>query len=65
MVQRVPKVPAMPKRAAKLKPEEIGDLIEWVRAGAPWPASKPGDAKPGASASASRAQGLELAPDRH
>ena len=41
VVQRVPKVPAMPKRAPKLKPQEIGDLIEWVRAGVPWPASKP------------------------
>ena len=37
VVQRVPKVPAMPKKAAKLKPEEIDDLIAWVRAGAPWP----------------------------
>ena len=44
-VQRVPKVPAMPKKAAKLKPEEIDDLIAWVRAGAPWPQAKAGESR--------------------
>lgn len=44
VVRRVPKVPAMPKKAAKLKDEEIEALVEWVRAGAPWPASKAGEA---------------------
>src|SRR5262245_28390617 len=38
-VQRAPKVPAMPKKAAKLKQDEIDDLVAWVRAGAPWPKS--------------------------
>jgi mono/diheme cytochrome c family protein len=47
-VQRVPKVPAMPKKAAKLKQEEIDDLIEWVRAGAPWPKTTAAEAKGGA-----------------
>ncbi len=46
VVRRVPKVPAMPKKAAKLKDEEIESLVEWVRAGAPWPAPKAGESKP-------------------
>lgn len=46
VVRRVPKVPAMPKKAAKLKDEEIDALVEWVRAGAPWPAAKTGESKP-------------------
>jgi hypothetical protein len=35
----------MPKKAAKLTPEEIDALVEWVRAGAPWPASKAGEGR--------------------
>ena len=31
-VRREPKVPAMPKKAAKLKEEEIEALAEWIRA---------------------------------
>jgi uncharacterized protein DUF1549/uncharacterized protein DUF1553/cytochrome c len=31
--------PKMPKRAAKLTDQEIGVLVEWVRAGAPWSAT--------------------------
>ena len=46
VVRRAPKVPAMPKKAAKLKDEEIEALVEWVRVGAPWPASKSLEAKP-------------------
>ena len=33
MVQHVRGYPPMPKKAAKLKPEEIAALIEWVRVG--------------------------------
>ena len=40
VVRRVPRVPAMPKKAAKLKDEEIEALVEWVRAGAPWPMTR-------------------------
>ena len=46
VVRRVPKVPAMPKKAAKLKDEEIEALVDWIRAGAPWPAAGVGEAKP-------------------
>ena len=52
VVRREPKVPAMPKKAAKLKPEEIDDLIEWVRAGAPWPAAESGEPGPTPQAAA-------------
>jgi mono/diheme cytochrome c family protein len=45
MVQHAPKHVPMPKKAAKLKPEEIEALIEWIRAGAPWPAGKEGETK--------------------
>ena len=31
--------PKMPKGKSKLKPGDIDVLVEWVRAGAPWPAS--------------------------
>ena len=34
-----PSAPRMPKDKSKLKPDEIEVLVEWVRAGAPWPAS--------------------------
>jgi mono/diheme cytochrome c family protein len=40
VVQHVAKYPRMPKRASKLPPQEISALVEWVRAGAPWPESK-------------------------
>ena len=39
MVRHTPKYVPMPKKAPRLKPEEIEALVEWVRAGAPWPAS--------------------------
>ena len=52
-VRRVPKVSAMPKKAAKLKDEEIEALVEWVRAGAPWPAAQAGESRPAPSASRS------------
>ena len=53
VVRRVPKVPAMPKKAAKLKEEEIEALVEWVRAGAPWPAAQAGEPRPAPSPSRS------------
>jgi mono/diheme cytochrome c family protein len=34
--------------AGKLKPNEIADLTEWVRRGAPWPAAKPQSPAPDA-----------------
>ena len=40
MVRHTPKYVPMPKKAPRLKPEEIEALVEWVRAGAPWPAAK-------------------------
>ncbi|MSO50450.1 MAG: DUF1549 domain-containing protein [Acidobacteria bacterium] len=43
MIQAVrqsdPTAPRMPKDKSKLKPDEIEVLVEWVRAGAVWPAS--------------------------
>ncbi|MBK5254643.1 MAG: DUF1549 domain-containing protein, partial [Vicinamibacteria bacterium] len=39
-VQHAQKYPAMPKKASKLQASEIAALVEWVRAGAPWPESK-------------------------
>ncbi|HQZ16124.1 MAG TPA: PSD1 and planctomycete cytochrome C domain-containing protein [Vicinamibacteria bacterium] len=49
VVRRLPRVPAMPKKAAKLKDEEIEALVEWVRAGAPWPAPRAGETKAAAT----------------
>jgi len=43
--QADPSAPRMPKGKSKLKPEDIDVLVEWVKAGAPWPAS----AKPAAA----------------
>ncbi|HUR20074.1 MAG TPA: PSD1 and planctomycete cytochrome C domain-containing protein [Vicinamibacterales bacterium] len=37
--QSDPSAPRMPKNKSKLKPEDIEVLVEWVRAGAVWPAS--------------------------
>jgi len=47
--QSDPTAPRMPKGKSKLKPEDIEVLVEWVRAGAPWPASA-ASAKPAAAA---------------
>ena len=38
-VKRLPLAPQMPSKRSKLKQEEIDVLVEWVKAGAPWPAS--------------------------
>ncbi len=38
-VRQVAGAPKMPYGRPKLKPEDIDALAEWVRAGAPWPAS--------------------------
>ena len=38
-VKRVPGEPQMPMGRPKLKDDDIGVLVEWIRAGAPWPAS--------------------------
>ena len=38
-VRQEPGAPKMPKSKSKLRPEEIDALVEWVKAGAPWPAS--------------------------
>jgi hypothetical protein len=37
--QHDPNAPRMPKGKSKLKPDDIEVLVEWVRAGAQWPAS--------------------------
>jgi cytochrome c553/mono/diheme cytochrome c family protein len=37
-VKRLPGAPQMPNGRAKLKPEDIDVLVDWVKAGAPWPA---------------------------
>src|SRR5688572_24611406 len=43
--QSDPSAPRMPKDKSKLKPDDIEVLVEWVRAGALWPAgSKPAPA---------------------
>jgi mono/diheme cytochrome c family protein len=42
--------PRMPKNRSKLRPDEIDVLVEWVRAGAPWPASS----KPAAASAPTR-----------
>ncbi|MEO5762834.1 MAG: DUF1549 domain-containing protein, partial [Vicinamibacteria bacterium] len=41
VVRHATDVPPMPKKAAKLKPEEIDLLAMWITAGAPWPATNP------------------------
>ena len=61
VVRRVPKVPAMPRKAAKLKDEEIEALVEWVRAGAPWPAPR---AEPQPSPGAVSASRLKITPEK-
>jgi hypothetical protein len=38
-VKRLPDAPQMPSGRPKLKPEDIDVLVEWVKAGALWPAS--------------------------
>ncbi len=54
MVQHVRGYPPMPKKAAKLKQEEIDVLVEWVKAGAPWPKSATESAKTSAAPPAAR-----------
>ena len=49
-VRQVAGAPKMPKGRPKLKPEDIDALVEWVRAGAPWPASRSRDAAGAAAA---------------
>jgi mono/diheme cytochrome c family protein len=41
MVRHTPKYIPMPKKAPRLKPEEVEALVEWIRAGAPWPSAGP------------------------
>jgi hypothetical protein len=55
--QSDPSAPRMPKDKSKLKPDDIEVLVEWVRAGAPWPATS----KPGPAATAS-AKVMEITP---
>lgn len=38
-VKRLPLAPQMPSGRSKLKDEDINVLVDWVKAGAPWPAS--------------------------
>ena len=38
-VKRLPGAPQMPSGRAKLKAEDIDALVQWVQAGAPWPAA--------------------------
>ena len=47
--QADPAAPRMPKGKSKLKPEDIEVLVEWVRAGAQWPASAAAPAAPAAT----------------
>lgn len=49
--------PKMPKGKSKLKTEDIEVLVEWVRAGAPWPASSKS-----ASSGAAPAKVMEVTP---
>ena len=37
-IKQEPGAPKMPKSKSKLRPDEIDALVEWVKAGAPWPA---------------------------
>jgi len=46
-VKHLTGAPKMPSGRAKLKDEEIDALVQWVQAGAPWPASKSAAAAPG------------------
>lgn len=38
-VKRLPNAPQMPSKRPKLRDEDIAALVDWVKAGAPWPAS--------------------------
>ncbi len=55
--QSDPSAPRMPKGKSKLKPDEIDVLVEWVRAGAVWPASSKS-----APAAAAPAKVMEITP---
>jgi cytochrome c553 len=46
-------IPKMPRRSDKLSDGEIAALAEWIRVGAPWPASA-GSRQPGAAEAGSR-----------
>jgi cytochrome c553 len=48
--QSDPSAPRMPKDKSKLKPDDIEVLVEWVRAGAVWPASSTSTPAPTAAA---------------
>lgn len=50
-VRQLPGKPKMPKgKAPKLQDGDIAVLVEWIRAGAPWPTSAAGAAPPAATA---------------
>src|SRR3954470_6909541 len=46
-VKRLPGAPEMPSKRPKLSDQDIATLVDWIKAGAPWPAS---DAKTPATA---------------
>jgi cytochrome c553 len=58
-------IPKMPRSADKLSDGEIAALAEWIRMGAPWPASAAGSREPEAAGAGSRKpEAASAAPER-
>jgi len=49
-VKRLPGAPEMPSKRPKLSDQDIATLVDWIKAGAPWPASDAKAPAPAASA---------------